>query len=92
MAVPVRLAGGEMRRWRISASPEIYFLTMIPDSHEQQMPRLAIVGANCGPALGADSFFCLAQHDASVIVYHPQQVDPAKKLSGMLAVWRQEHR
>jgi hypothetical protein len=90
VAVPVRLAGGEMRRWRISASPETYFLTMIPDSDEQQMPRLAIVGANCGPALDAHSFFCLAQHGASVIVYHPQDVDPARELSGLLAVWRQE--
>ena len=91
VAVPVRLAGGEMRRWRLSASPEPYFLTMLPDSDEQQMPGLAIVGASCGRGMDAHSFFCLAQHDASVIVYHPQQVNPARKLSGMLAVWRQEH-
>ncbi len=90
VAVTVRLAGGEMRRWRISASPELYFLAMLPDRDEQQMPRLAIVGANCGPALVyAHSYFCLARHDASVIVYHPQQVDPARELSGTLAVWRQ---
>jgi len=89
VAVPVRLAGGEMRRWRISASPELYFLEMLPDRDEQSMPRLTIVGASCGPALSAHSFFCLAQHDASVIVYHPQQVDSAQELSGTLAVWRQ---
>ncbi|HEX9083281.1 MAG TPA: hypothetical protein VF836_00970, partial [Gemmatimonadaceae bacterium] len=92
LAVAVRVAGGEMRRWRISASREGYFLAMIPDGDEEQMPRLAIVGANCGPALVyAHSYFCLAQHDGWVIVYHPQQIDSAQKLSGTLAVWRQEH-
>lgn len=90
LAVPVRLAGGEMRRWRISAAPEVYFLTMLPDRDEQQMPGLAIVGANCEPWLDAQSYFCLAQHDAAVFVYHPQQADSAQELSGTLAVWRQE--
>jgi hypothetical protein len=92
VAVAVRLAGGEMRRWRIAAAPEVYFLAVLADRDEQQMPRLAIVGANCTPWLDAHSFFCLAQHDASVIVYHPQQADPAQELSGTLAIWRQERR
>ena len=56
------------------------------------MPGLAIVGANCAPGLDAHSYFCLAQHDASVIVYHPQQVDSAEELSGTLAVWLQGSR
>jgi hypothetical protein len=90
VAVPVRLSGGEMRRWRISAAPELYFLAMLPDRDEHQMPRLAIVGANCEPWLGAHSYFCLAQHDATVFVYHPQQAGSAQELSGTLAVWRQE--
>jgi hypothetical protein len=90
-AIAVRLAGGEMRQWRISASPEAYFLTMLPDRDEQHLPRLAIIGAVCSHGLDAESFFCLAQHDASVIVYHPQQVEPAREWSGTLAVWRQEH-
>ena len=90
VAVPVRLTGGEMRRWRIPAAPELYFLAMLPDRDAQQMPALAIVGANCVPWLDAHSYFCLAQHDASVIVYHPQQADPAQELSGTLAVWRHE--
>jgi hypothetical protein len=89
LAVPVRLAGGEMRRWRLAASPETYYVAMLPDRDEESMPRLAIVGASCGPALDTHSFFCLARNDASVIVYHPQDIDPAKKLSGTLAVWRQ---
>ena len=92
VAVPVRLAGGEMRRWRMPASAQSYFLTMLPDRNEQQMPGLAIVGANCALGLDSHSYFCLAQHDASVIVYHPQQVDPAQELRGTLAVWRQDRR
>lgn len=92
VAVPVRLTGGEMRRWRLPASPELYFLAMLPDRDEQQMPRLGIGGANCQPGMDENSFFCLAQHDASVTVYHPQQVDPAQVLSGTLAIWRQESR
>jgi hypothetical protein len=90
VAVPVRLAGGEMRQWRISASPETYFLAMLPDRDEQQMPRLAILGAQCGRGMDANSFFCLARQDASVMVYHPQDIDPAKMLTGTLAVWRQD--
>lgn len=90
VAVPVRLAGGEMRRWRMSASPQGYFFAMLPDRDEEKMPRLAIVGANCAPALDAHSFFCLAQHDASVIVYHPRQIDQTRELTGTLAVWHQQ--
>jgi hypothetical protein len=90
LAVPVRLAGGEMRRWRIPAARELYFLAMLPDGDERRMPRLAIVGANCMRWLDAHSFFCVAQHDASVFVYHPQQADSARELSGTLAVWRRE--
>lgn len=90
MAVPVDLAGGEVRRWRLPAAPELYFLAMLPNRGTQSMPRLAIVDANCVPGLDAHSYFCLARHDASVFVYHPQRADSAQTLSGTLAVWRQE--
>jgi hypothetical protein len=90
VAVPVRLAGGEMRRWRIPASRENYFFAMLPDKDEQSMPRFAIDGASCSPGMDAHSYFCLALHDASVTVYHPQQIDPAKVLTGTLAIWRQD--
>ena len=89
VAVPVRLGGGEMRRWRIQASRENYFLTILPDEDARPTPALAIVGANCVPGLGPNSYFCLAQQDASVIVYNPQRVSSGQKLSGTLAVWRQ---
>lgn len=89
VAIPVRLAGGEVRTWRLAESEESYFLTMLPDGDEESMPRFAVVGANCARGLGPHSFFCLAKSDASVIVFHPQDVDPKKVLTGTLAVWRQ---
>jgi hypothetical protein len=92
LAVPVRVSGGEMHRWRIPASRENYFLAMLPDDDETAMPALAIMGANCVPGLITNSYFCLAQHEASVIVYHPQQVDSTRELRGTLAVWRQDGR
>lgn len=91
VAVRVRLSGDEMRKWRLSASPEFYYVEMLADSKVHEIPSLAIVGANCGPGgLRENSYFCLAQHDAWVIVYHPQRVDPAQELAGTLLVWRQE--
>ncbi|MGI8401724.1 MAG: hypothetical protein ACR2NS_09020 [Gemmatimonadaceae bacterium] len=91
LAVGVRLGGGEMRHWRIPASVGLYFLAVLPDSDEESAPRLAVVGANCEAArVVASGYFCLAQHDATVTIYHPQNVDPAKVLRGTLAVWRQD--
>lgn len=92
LAVSVRLGAGEMRSWQLPPSPEVYFVTMLPDRDERQIPRFAVVGANCGKGMDENSLFCLALHGASVTVYHPQQVDPAQELSGTLAVWRQENR
>jgi hypothetical protein len=89
VAVPVRLAGGEMRRWRLPAAREVYFLTMLPERAED-IPRLAIVGANCDPGFDPHSYFCLAKDGASVFVYHPHETDSAAQLSGTLAVWRQD--
>ena len=80
-----------MHRWRLPASREVYYVAMLPYSDPDAMPSLAIVGANCSPALDAHSYFCLAPKDASVIVYHSQQVDPKRELNGTLAVWRQQN-
>lgn len=92
VAVPLRLPPGEMRRWRLSAAREVYFVTMIPDGDDQPMPRIAVTGAACDPWLDAQSYFCLAQQDAAVIVYHPPRAGPSptQELSGMLLIWRQE--
>jgi hypothetical protein len=90
VAVPVRLSRGEMQRWRLGPSPQLYFLAMLPNGDEDTMPRMTIVDANCSQALGPHTFFCLARRGASVIVYHPQNIDSREKLRGNLVVWRQE--
>jgi hypothetical protein len=89
LAIPVRVAGGEMREFRLPAGRERYYITMLPDGDVESMPRFAIVDANCVHA-DLHSFFCVTLHGATLTVYHPQQVDQAQKLSGTLAVWRWE--
>ena len=84
LAVPVRVAGGEMRQWRIPAGE--YFLGLIPDGDEQARPLLAVVGANCTQVVG--HLHCQAGHEASVIAYHPQDVDPSVQLHGEIVLWR----
>ena len=90
VAVPVRVADGQIRRWRLAASREVYFLTMLPDRDAAHVPAIAVLGANCAEPINPYTYFCLAQHDASIIVYNPQQSDPTRELSGMLAIRRQE--
>lgn len=92
VAVPVRLTSGEVRRWRLPAARELYFVTMIPDGDAQPAPRIAVTDAACVPGFDAQSYFCLAQRDAAVIVYHPPHAGPSptQEWSGMLAIWRQE--
>jgi hypothetical protein len=89
LAVPVRVAGGEMREWRLPPARERYYITMLPNGDPESMPRFAIVDANCVHARDLHSFYCVSLHGATVTTYHPQGVDPAQKLSGTLAVWRQ---
>lgn len=90
VAVPVQLPPRQMRRWRLPAAREVYFVTMIPDEDKEPMPRIAVSGAACVRWIEAESYFCLAQQDGEVIAYHPLQTGPALPSSGMLAVWRQE--
>ena len=89
LAVPVRLADGEMRQWRLPASSALYFVTIIPDRAERPLPHVAISGANCVSWFDARSFQCAAPHGASVFVYVPPSAEPTLPLSGMLAVWRE---
>ena len=86
LAVPVRLAGGEMRSWQLPASPPVYGVEMLPGLDAKRAPRLAIEGANC--LRRPDSYSCFALGGASVIVYHPRQTDSASVWSGMLGVHR----
>jgi hypothetical protein len=88
LAVPVRLAGGEMRRWELPGSPPLYHIVMLPDRDAHRTPRLAIEDANCQGDSLSQSYSCFALPDASVIVYHPPQTDPRRLWTGALAVWR----
>jgi hypothetical protein len=51
-----------------------------PDQH------LAVVGANCVEVVG--HLHCQAGHEASVIAYHPRDVDRALQLRGAVVLWR----
>ena len=92
LAVPVELAGGEMRQWHLAAAPQTYYVAMLPDGDEEHVPRLAIIGANCMPGLDEHSFFCVAQHDASLFVFHSREGDQTRVVRGRLAIWRQSWR
>ena len=89
LAVPVRLASGEVNQWRLPAASGRYIVTMVRDRAEHSMPHVAIMGANCEPGFGAHSFLCAAPRGAAVFVYVPRSADPALASSGMLAVWRE---
>ena len=89
LAVSVRLSAGEMHEWRLPASRELYFMTMIPDRPEYPMLRIAIVGANCVPWLDARSFQCAAPRGAAVFTYMAASAEPARSSSGSLAISRE---
>jgi hypothetical protein len=88
LALPVRLAAGEMRSWQLPASPKNYWVQMLPDRDILRVPRLAIVGANCEQ--WQFGYECLARYGASVIAYHPRQADRAREWSGTIAVFRRD--
>ena len=86
VAVPLRLASAEMRRWPLPAGQ--WMLTMLPYEDEVRGLRLRVEGANCVPAtLTRRRIVCQARSGASVIVYHPS-TRSAPDLSGTLLVRR----
>ena len=87
LAVPVELAGGEVRQWQIPAGLESYNLMVLPASDTAHVPRLAIVGANCVTDM-REGLWCVALHGATVFVYHSRDGDQSRPERGMLAVWR----
>lgn len=90
LAVPVRLAGGEMHSLRLPPSPPTYFVAMLPDRDTLRVPRLAVVGANCqGESKTPQGYWCFALPGASVIAYHPRADHPREEWSGTIAVFRQ---
>jgi hypothetical protein len=88
LAVPVELAGGEVRQWHLPAGPESYNLSVLPAGDTTRVPRLAIVGANCVTDMREQGLWCVALQGATVFVYHSRDGDQARAERGMLAVWR----
>jgi hypothetical protein len=87
VAVPVRLAFGEMRQWQLPAGD--YFLKILPESTAEGRPHLALTGANCKSVLS--HLMCSARRAATVWVFSPRDAAPAGALRGTLAVWREEN-
>ena len=88
LAVPVELAGGEVRQWQIPAGLESYDLEVLPAGDTTRIPRLAIVGANCVSGM-REGLWCVALHGATVFVYHSRDGDQRPE-RGLLAVWRHD--
>jgi hypothetical protein len=96
VAVPLRLASGEVRRWRIPAGG--YMFWMLPYEYEGRGLQIRLEGANCEPAepqkpvsggfAFPPRFTCLATSDASVIVAHPSRASSAPALAGVLLLRR----
>lgn len=96
VAVPLRLAPGELRRWRIPAGG--YMFWMLPYEYEGRGLQVRLEGANCEPAepqkpvsggfAFPPRFICLARSDASVIVTHPSRAPSAPVLAGVLLLRR----
>ena len=87
LAVPVRLAAGEMRSWQLPASPPSYEFNLLPDHGIPATARLAIKGANCERSSDPLSRWCFALPGASVVVYYPRQAGGAQPWSGSLTVF-----
>jgi len=91
LAVPVRLAGGEMHSLQLPPSPPTYSVTILPDRDTLRVPRLAMVAANCdgGFMTSQRQYWCFALPGASVVAYHPKDDHPKEEWSGTIAVFRE---
>src|SRR2546426_6333096 len=91
LAVPVRLAGGEMHSLQLPPSPPTYSVTIFPDRDTLRVPRLAMLGANCDGGLTTSrrNYWCFALRGASVVAYHPKEDHPKEEWSGVIGVWRE---
>ena len=95
LAVPVRLAGGEMASWQLpawsshghGAGQADYDMQVLPAGDTLRAPRLAIRGAICDQH-DPWSATCLAPHGASLFAYHPRQAGRNREWSGTVAVVR----
>jgi hypothetical protein len=83
VAMPVRLAAGEQRRWRVAAGS--YMLWFFDDQPAQPIPRLAVEGARCEAIFGGNRFLCHSPTPFSVLASAP-----GAEASGELALRRLE--
>lgn len=86
--VPVRLARGEVRRWRIP--PGFYLITMSRNPNAAAGPMLDFSGVRCERFLGIGSFLCRASSDMTVIAYQPLNGQSEAEVSGQIAMRRIE--
>lgn len=90
LAIPVDLSRGEMRQWHLPAGRETYNVAMLPSGDPMQMPRLAIVDANC-VELGTPGFMCVTLNGAELFVFHAREGDQTRAVRGTLVVWRHSY-
>ena len=83
VVMPVRLAPGEQRRWRIL--PGSYMLWFLDDRGPDPTPRLAFDGVRCEAIFGGSRFLCRSSTSFAVIVS-----DQNTQASGELALRRLE--
>jgi hypothetical protein len=83
VVMPVRLAAGEQRRWRVA--PGEYMLWFLGDQPAEPSPRIAFEGARCEAIFGGDRFLCRSPTPFSVLVSAP-----GSEASGELALRRLE--
>ena|ERR1051326_1773492 len=90
LAVPVRLAGGQMLSLQLPPSPPAISVTMLPDRDTLRVPRLAMLSANCdgGFTTSQRHYWCYALNGASAVAYHPKGDHPKEEWTGTIAVWR----
>lgn len=70
VAVSLRLASGEVRRWSLPTGG--WMLTMLPYEDEFSGLRVRVEGADCKPlAITRRRLGCAAKQDATIIVYNP---------------------
>jgi hypothetical protein len=85
LAVPVRLARGERREWRLPGGH--YFLRVVLNHDGRSTARLVVAGASC-TLYGRSHLECAAHGDMSVIVRQSRPASAGTDLLGTLLVWR----
>lgn len=85
VVMPVRLAPGEQRRWRIP--PGSYMLWFLDDRGTDPTPHLAFDGVRCEAIFGGSRFLCRSSTSFAVVLSHQ-----STQSSGELALRRLETR